>query len=50
MQHNLNETLLTILNHVLQTEVIHYEESGEPENHIYALALEAKVMLATATN
>jgi hypothetical protein len=37
--------LHTLLDHILETEVAHYEESGEPDAHIYALALEAKVAL-----
>lgn len=45
MKPELLNQLLAIIDHVLETEVTHYEESGEPENHVYALALEAKVAL-----
>lgn len=45
MHQILKDNLIRILDHVLETEATHYEESGEPENHIYALALEAKVAL-----
>ena len=34
-----------ILNYIFEAEAKHYEESGEPANHIYALALQAKKTL-----
>ena len=49
MNPKLHNQLLTIIDYVLETESVHYEECGEPENHVYALALEAKVALATET-
>lgn len=45
MNDELKSLLDRILDYVIDAEVEHYEESGEPENHIYALALEAKVAL-----
>jgi len=49
MNKKLQEQLLIIIDHILKTEITHYEECGEPENHIYAIALEAKVALAAET-
>lgn len=47
MSEQLKAQLLTILDYILETEATHYEECGEPDNHIYTLALEAKVTLTT---
>jgi hypothetical protein len=49
MNQKLYAQLFTIIDYILETESTNYEECGEPENHIYALALEAKVALATET-
>ena len=35
------ELLKTILSYVLDAERQHFEESGEPAEHVYALALRA---------
>jgi hypothetical protein len=35
------ELLKTVLSYVLDAERQHFEESGEPAEHIYALALKA---------
>ena len=48
MNQELKTLLDRILDYVVESEVEHYEESGEPDNHIYALALEAKVALKLA--
>lgn len=45
MTPELKAQLDRILDYILETEATSYEESSEPENHIYALALEAKVAL-----
>lgn len=37
------DLLSSILNYVLETEESHFEESGCPDNHIYALARKAKL-------
>jgi F0F1-type ATP synthase assembly protein I len=34
------ELLAEVLAYLLETEQQHYEESGEPDNHIYAKALQ----------
>lgn len=48
MPPELKTQLLTILDYILQTEATSYEECDEPENHIYHLALEAKLALTFA--
>ena len=45
MKPELKTNLETILQYVIDAEVTHYEECGEPDNHVYALALEALVQL-----
>lgn len=45
MQPELKAALDRILDYILVTELTSYQECDEPEQHIYALALEAKVSL-----
>jgi hypothetical protein len=45
MTPELKAQLDRILDYILETEATNYQECDEPENHIYALALEAKVSL-----
>ena len=51
MPQDLKTQLLTVLDYILETEATSYEECDAPENHIYHLALEAKLALTlTQTN
>lgn len=45
MKPELKAALTQILDYVLETELTNYQECDEPEQHIYALALEAKISL-----
>lgn len=42
-----HELLSKILEYVLDSEKQHFEESGQPDNHIYALASKAYEELQT---
>ena len=49
MDSQLRSKLLVLIDHVLLTEATHYEESGEPDNHVYTMALELKLALTLET-